>query len=77
MGRFKKWPIFSDGLDYLHFSFSLRSTITIFRERREGQKDFRLWNSQLIRYAGYKQEDGSIIGDPAGVEFAKVGIHVS
>ena len=34
--------------------------------------DFRVWNVQLIRYAGYKQNDGSILGDPANVEFTEV-----
>lgn len=33
-----------------------------------------MWNSQLIRYAGYKQEDGSILGDPSNVEFTEVGV---
>ncbi|GFR97300.1 nitric oxide synthase, partial [Elysia marginata] len=51
---------------------NLRSAITIFPQRKEGRRDFRLWNSQLVRYAGYKMEDGSIIGDPAGVEFTDV-----
>ena len=46
----------------------------IFRERREGHKDARLWNSQLIKYAGYEQSDGSIIGDPGSVEFTKVSL---
>ena len=31
-----------------------------------------MWNSQLIRYAGYTQPGGSIVGDPAGVEFTQV-----
>ena len=35
-------------------------------------KDLRIWNSQLIRYAGYEQPDGSVIGDPASVDFTKV-----
>ena len=26
----------------------------------------------MIRYAGYKQPDGSVIGDPANVEFTEV-----
>lgn len=51
----------------------LRSTITIFPQRKRPFKDFRVWNSQLIRYAGYKQSDGSVIGDPANVEFTEVG----
>ena len=50
-----------------------RSAITVFRPRREDQKnDLRIWNSQLIRYAGYTQPDGSVIGDPVSCELTKV-----
>ena len=49
-----------------------RSTITVFAPRKEGRGDFRVWNAQLIRYAGYRQPDGSIIGDPANVAFTEV-----
>lgn len=31
-----------------------------------------MWNAQLVRYAGYKMPDGSILGDPANVEFTEV-----
>lgn len=44
----------------------------MFPQRRGAGKDFRIWNAQLIRYAGYKLEDGSIIGDPISVEFTEV-----
>ena len=50
----------------------VRSTITVFRHRTKEQSDFRVWNYQLIRYAGYKMSDGTIIGDPDGVEFTEV-----
>jgi len=43
----------------------IRSTITIFAPPLPGQPGIRIWNPQLIRYAGYPQPDGSIIGDPA------------
>lgn len=49
-----------------------RSAITIFPQRTDGKHDFRVWNTQLIRYAGYKQPDGQILGDPANVEFTEV-----
>ena len=49
-----------------------RSTATVFPQRTDGKHDFRIWNSQLIRYAGYKQPGGSVIGDPACVEFTQV-----
>uniref|UniRef100_A0A3B3V4J1 Nitric oxide synthase n=1 Tax=Poecilia latipinna TaxID=48699 RepID=A0A3B3V4J1_9TELE len=51
---------------------NLRSAITIFPQRTDGKHDFRVWNSQLIRYAGYKQPDGGILGDPANVEFTEI-----
>ncbi|XP_016046155.1 nitric oxide synthase 1 [Erinaceus europaeus] len=51
---------------------NLRSAITIFPQRIDGKHDFRVWNSQLIRYAGYKQPDSSILGDPASVEFTEI-----
>uniref|UniRef100_UPI00358E0407 nitric oxide synthase 1 n=1 Tax=Myxine glutinosa TaxID=7769 RepID=UPI00358E0407 len=51
---------------------NIRSAITIFPQRTHGRQDFRIWNSQLIRYAGYRQPDNSILGDPAGLELAEV-----
>ena len=47
----------------------LRALMTAFKP--DGR---RLWNSQLLRYAGYKQEGGSILGDPANVEFTEQAI---
>jgi nitric-oxide synthase len=40
----------------------LLSVLTVFRP---GDPVVRLYNSQLIRYAGYRQPDGSFIGDPS------------
>lgn len=51
---------------------NLRSVITVFPQRKEPNKDFRVWNSQLIKYAGYAQPDGTVIGDPASVEFTEI-----
>lgn len=42
----------------------LRSTITVFKP--DGR---RIWNPQFFRYAGYRQADGSILGDPMQVAF--------
>uniref|UniRef100_A0A8B9VNJ5 Nitric oxide synthase n=1 Tax=Anas zonorhyncha TaxID=75864 RepID=A0A8B9VNJ5_9AVES len=53
---------------------NLRSAITIFPQRTDSKHDFRIWNAQLIRYAGYKQPDGSILGDPANVELTEICI---
>ena len=43
----------------------LRALMTVFKP--DGR---RLWNSQLLRYAGYKA-DGTILGDPANVELTE------
>lgn len=44
----------------------------MFPQRAPGRGDFRIWNSQLVRYAGYRQQDGSVRGDPANVEITEV-----
>ncbi|KAL3268500.1 hypothetical protein HHI36_007612 [Cryptolaemus montrouzieri] len=49
-----------------------RSAITIFPQRTDGKHDFRVWNAQLFGWAGYKQADGSILGDPINLEFTEV-----
>ena len=51
-----------------------RSAITIFPQRTDGRHDYRIWNAQLISYAGYRQPDGKIIGDPMNVEFTEVSL---
>ncbi|EDV29131.1 uncharacterized protein TRIADDRAFT_18893, partial [Trichoplax adhaerens] len=60
-------------LKYATNNGNLRSVLTIFAPRNGSkQNDFRIWNAQLIRYAGYKMDDGSIIGDRATVEFTEL-----
>ncbi|CAM9204885.1 unnamed protein product [Bubo scandiacus] len=54
---------------------NIRSAITIFPQRTPGRGDFRIWNTQLIRYAGYRQPDGSVRGDPANVDITELCIH--
>ncbi|CAG9096154.1 unnamed protein product [Plutella xylostella] len=55
---------------------NIRSAITIFPPRTDGQHDYRIWNPQLITYAGYRQPDGSVLGDPARVEFTDICIQL-
>ncbi|KZR58164.1 nitric oxide synthase oxygenase [Pseudobacillus badius] len=45
----------------------IRPTITVFRPTAPNQEDIRIWNHQLVRYAGYQTEAG-LKGDPASVE---------
>ena len=42
----------------------IRPIISIFPAALPGQPYARVWNEQLIRYAGYRAEDGRAIGDP-------------
>ncbi|GLX70758.1 nitric oxide synthase oxygenase [Paenibacillus glycanilyticus] len=48
----------------------VRPTITVFAPR-QGDKQIRIWNHQLVRYAGYNTEQG-VVGDPASIDFTRV-----
>ncbi|XP_060115369.1 nitric oxide synthase, inducible [Heteronotia binoei] len=63
-------------LEYSTNGGNIRSTITVFPQRTDGKHDFRIWNIQLIRYAGYQMTDGSVVGDPANVEFTQLCIQL-
>jgi len=45
----------------------IRAMITVFAPQTPGKPGIRIWNPQLIRYAGYRQPDGRILGDPAHI----------
>ncbi|MFC4812211.1 nitric oxide synthase oxygenase [Paenibacillus sp. GCM10023250] len=50
----------------------IRPTITIFAPAaRPEQPRARIWNEQLIRYAGYRQADGSVVGDPVSADLTE------
>ena len=67
--------VFSALVDHLRFATNegkIRSTITVFKAPNPfDASTIKLWNSQLIRYAGY-QRGKTVIGDPAEVEFTRV-----
>jgi nitric-oxide synthase, bacterial len=52
------------------------STISVFAPDTPGQLGIRIWNSQLIRCAGYRQANGSILGDPAQIKFTELCQHL-
>ncbi len=67
--------IFTALIEHLRFATNggkIRSTITIFAPAVPGHPGIRIWNPQLIRYAGYCQPDGSVIGDPLHAELTEV-----
>ncbi|MER5410350.1 nitric oxide synthase oxygenase [Streptomyces sp. NPDC002769] len=45
----------------------IRALITVFAPDEPGRPGPRIWNEQLIRYAGYARPDGSVTGDPRNV----------
>ncbi|MDQ8182609.1 nitric oxide synthase oxygenase [Pelagicoccus sp. SDUM812005] len=66
--------IFEACLRHLHYSTNegrIRSTITVFDPVPRGQRGIRIWNSQLVRYAGYPLGDGEVLGDPAQLELTR------
>ena len=53
---------------------STESFITVFPEFDPDQAETRIWNHQLIRYAGYQASDGSVLGDPMNVHLTQIAI---
>ncbi len=51
---------------------NIRSMITILPPAEPSGAHIRIWNPQLIRYAGYKRRDGKIVGDPAHLELTEI-----
>jgi nitric-oxide synthase len=47
----------------------IRSTVTVFAPDSPGLPGPHIHNEQLIRYAGHREPDGSVTGDPRYVEF--------
>lgn len=54
---------------------NIQSTISIFAPDLPRQPGIRIWNSQLIRYAGYRQADGRVVGDPAQTKLTELCQH--
>ncbi|GIJ50734.1 nitric oxide synthase oxygenase [Virgisporangium aliadipatigenens] len=68
--------IFDELVQHLHTAGSparraIRPVLTVFAPARPGVPFARVWNEQLIRYAGYRAEDGSVVGDPRYVQFTE------
>ncbi|MDQ2049770.1 nitric oxide synthase oxygenase [Natronolimnohabitans sp. A-GB9] len=57
-------------LEYATNGGDIRPTITLFEPMVRGDQQVRIWNYQLIRYAGYETDDG-VVGDPDSLEFTE------
>lgn len=45
---------------------------TVFAPWRGPEGGIRIWNHQLLRYAGYRSPDGVVLGDPLNVDFTRL-----
>jgi nitric-oxide synthase len=66
--------VFDACIDHLRCSTNdgrIRPTITLFPPANADGVGPRIWNEQLIRYAGYERADGTVVGDPRNVEFTR------
>jgi len=67
--------VFAALVEHIRFATNggkIRSTITVFTPQAPGHPGIRIWNPQLIRYAGYRHADSSITGDPLHVELTEM-----
>ena len=71
--------IFAALVDYLVRATNqgrIRPTLCVFAPPEPGQPGIRIWNEQLIRYAGYRQKDGSVLGDPRQLAITERLLHL-
>lgn len=54
----------------------IRSTITIFAADDERGPRVRIWNEQLIRYAGWRRPDATVLGDPRNAGFTDLALRL-
>jgi nitric-oxide synthase len=64
-----------DHLRAAHNGGKIRPMITVFAPETPARPAPRIWNEQLIRYAGYEQPDGRVLGDPRYRTFTSELIH--
>ena len=55
-------------------SGGIRSTITVFAPVRGDELPAHIESRQLVQYAGYLEADGTVLGDPAGIEATRTAI---
>jgi len=49
----------------------IQPLVTVFASAASSRPWSRIWNHQLLGYAGYERADGSILGDPKNLEFTR------
>lgn len=52
----------------------VKPVMTVFREWLPDEPEIRIWNNQLIRYAGYESATGPTLGDPMNVGLTRLAL---
>nr|WP_236045703.1 nitric oxide synthase oxygenase [Streptacidiphilus fuscans] len=71
-GQDREAAVFEALVEHLRLSWNggkVRLLLSVFPPDLPGLPAARVWNSQLIRYAGYRRGDGTVAGDPDSVRF--------
>jgi nitric-oxide synthase len=58
-------------IDYATNGGKIRSTLTVYASADEGDPEVRIFNKQLLRYAGYQKSEGEMVGDPDSLPFTR------
>lgn len=55
---------------------NIQPTVFVFAPRTVNGRGPMIWNNQILQFAGYEAEDGSVLGDPASVDLTKAMIEI-
>lgn len=58
-------------LDHATNGGQIRSVMTVFAPSEKNRRGPRIWNAQLCSYAGYRDAQGDILGDPRNVDLTE------
>ena len=71
--------IFQACLEHLRLATNggrIKPVMSVFAADVDGRPRARIWNPQLIRYAGWRRLDGTVLGDPLHVGFTSALEHL-
>ncbi|PIA90769.1 Nitric oxide synthase-like protein [Cercospora beticola] len=65
-----------DNMKKAYNNGTIAPTVCVFPARLPGQRGPMVWNGQLLSFAGYKDDDDTILGDPANVALTEAIIEL-
>jgi nitric-oxide synthase len=66
--------LFEAVLDHIRLATNkgnIRTLMTVFAPRKNGEEGIKIWNEMFIGYAAYRQDDGTVLGDSANLEMTE------